>query len=352
MRIVLAYSGGLEASAAIPWLRAQTGAEVVAVTLDLGQGRELEAVRDCALALGAQRAHVLDVRDVFARDFVLPALAADALHAGGVPMALALSRPLIAVKLVEMAAIERADAVAHTGHAVDGASPLDRLLAAVAPEVPVRRPAREWTLGAADLAAVARAHGIGQPADRAARIEANFWGRSLRAHADADPAALAARSPELCPEEPALVDISFTRGVPTALNGVALPLPELVASLGTLASAHGVGYAASDALACNAPAAVLLHAGHRELTRAASGLDVSPFAAVATAAYVDLIERARWFSPLRGALDACFGVLQSRVTGHVRLRLRKGAYSTLTTELTPEATGSLRLPVVPSSAQH
>ena len=133
MRIVLAYSGSLEGSAAIPWLRERHHAELVAVTLDLGQGRALEAIRDRALALGAQRAHVLDTRDLFAREFVVPALRADALHDGRVPMALALSRPLIAQKLVEIAGIERADAVAHTGHATGGLSQLDRLLAAIAP---------------------------------------------------------------------------------------------------------------------------------------------------------------------------------------------------------------------------
>ena len=131
MRVILAYAGSLEGSAALRSLRDQRGAEVVTVTLDLGPGRALEAVRDHALSVGAHRAHVIDARDEFARSYVIPALRADAVHDGGVPMALALSRPLIARTLVDIAAIEHADAVAHTG--AEG-SLLDRLLAEI-PEV-------------------------------------------------------------------------------------------------------------------------------------------------------------------------------------------------------------------------
>ena len=354
MRIVLAYSGSLEGSAAIQWLRDHHSAEIVAVTLDLGQGRELEVVRDRALATGAQRAHVLDTRDEFAREYVVPALRADALHEGRVPMALALSRPLIARKVIEIAAIERADAVAHTGHATDGASQLDRLLAALSPALQVLTPARSWTIGNADLLAFARASSLGTAVGDSARIESNFWGRSLRqASAEAEPASFIARAPEMCPAEPAFVDIAFVRGVPTALNGVVLPLTELVASLGMLAAAHGVGHIRNQRLLCAAPAAVLLHTAHYELTRAATSPEVEAFTAAARLAYVDLIEGARWFSPLREALDAYFGVVQARVNGHVRLRLFKGDYSTITSELMQapaDTTAALRL--VPLSAQH
>jgi argininosuccinate synthase len=354
MRIVLAYSGSLEGSAAIQWLRDRHSAEIVAVTLDLGQGRELEVIRDRALAIGAQRAHVLDTRDEFARDYVVPALRADALHEGRVPMALALSRPLIARKILEIAAIERADAVAHTGHATGGVSQLDRLLAALEPALQVITPARSWTVSSADLLAFARASGLATAGGDSARIESNFWGRSLRQpFADGEPASLVARAPEMCPAEPAYVDIAFVRGVPTALNGVVLPLTELVASLGMLAAAHGVGHIRNERLLCAAPAAVLLHTAHDELTRKATSPEVEPFSAAASLAYVDLIEGARWFSPLREGLDAYFGVVQACVNGHVRLRLFKGEYSTVTSELmqTPVDTPSALRPV-PLSAQH
>jgi len=354
MRIVLAYSGSLEGSAAIQWLSDQYSAEIVAVTLDLGQGRELEVIRDRALAIGAQRAHVLDTRDEFAQQYVMPALKADALHEGRVPMALALSRPLIARKLVEIAGIERADAVAHTGHATGGASQLDRLLGVLAPALQVMTPARSWAAGNTDLLAFARDNGLGTVADDSGRVESNFWGRSLRQSlADAVPASFVSRTPGMCPAEPAFVDIVFVRGTPTALNGVVLPLTELVASLAMLATTHGVGHIRNERLLCHAPAAVLLHTAHCELTRVASSPDVEQFSAAARLAYVDLIEGARWFSPLREGLDAYFGVVQARVNGHVRLRLFKGEYSTITAELMPspaETTDALHL--VPLSAQH
>jgi argininosuccinate synthase len=350
MRIVLAYSGSLEGSAAIPWLRERHDAQIVAVTLDLGQGRELEAVRDRALALGAQRAHVLDARDEFAQQYVTPALRADALHEGGVPMALALSRPLIAAVLVDIARIERADAVAHTGRRTADASPLDRLLAALAPTLPVLTPARTWTLGPDDLARFARTNGLGASTDAAGRVESNFWGRSRR---QASPRAgdLAPTAPATSSTESAVVDITFTRGVPTALNGVVLPLAELVGSLGTLALRHGVGQTRTTGLHCEAPAAVLLHAAHRALARAAASDDLEQFSRMATAAFVAVVEQSRWFSPLREALDAYFAAAQARVHGHVRMRLSQGAFSTISTELAPPAEASLRH-LVPSSTQH
>ena len=352
MRIVVAYSGSLEGSAAIQWLRERHDAEIVAVTVDLGQGRELEAVRDRALTIGAQRAHVLDARDLFAQAYVLPALRADALHDGRVPMALALSRPLIAQKLVEIAGIERATAVAHTGHAAGGTSRLDLLLGAMAPALPVLTPAREWALSAEALASFARAHGLAAPGDEATRVEANFWGRSVRRDDGNTAADTATAGPDTYPGEPAFVDVAFSRGVPTALNGVPLPLIELVSSLGILTAAHGVGRGGAGHLWCEAPAAVLLHAAHRELTRAASKDDLRAFSEAATARYVRLVEDAHWFSPLREGLDAYFSSVQSRVNGHVRLRVFRGEHSTITTELSDPAAQTVPARIVPSSAQH
>jgi argininosuccinate synthase len=331
MRIVLAYSGSLEGSAAIQWLRDHHAAEIVGVTLDLGQGRQLEAIRDRALALGAQRAHVLDAREQFAHEFILPALRADALHDGGVPMALALSRPLIAQKLVEIAGIERADAVAHTGGSSGEASPLDRLLVSIAPGLRVLTPAQD-SLTSSALDAFARRFGLRSASDDPARVESNLWGRSGRGARSDAPVPFHAASQVSEPTEPALMDITFAHGIPTALNGVVLPLTELVVTLGMLASTHGVGRSETAGLMCEAPAAVLLHAAHRELTRAAVP-DAGPFSQAATAAYVDAIEQARWFSPLREALDAYFLALQSRVNGHVRLRLSRDNHSIITTKL-------------------
>jgi argininosuccinate synthase len=350
MRIVLAYGGGLSGSAAIPWLRAAHHAEIIAVTLDLGQGRELEAIRDRALMLGAQRAHVLDARESFARDLVVPALRADALHGGHVPMALALSRPAIAGALVEIAGIEGADAIAHASRAgVD--TRLHRLLAARAPSMPLLALAQEWSMTPADLDALGRARGLATESV-VSRVDANLWGRSSRQAAARPDHALAPRAPEACPDEPAFVDIAFAGGAPAALNGVSLPLLELIASLGTLAATHGVGYAGTDDLQCFAPAAVLLHAAHRALIDVASPAGMERFAADARAAYVHVVEGGLWFSPLREGLDAFFAVSQARLDGHVRLRLCKGEHATIATELSPAVPAVTAPGDVLSPAQH
>ena len=333
MRIVLAYSGSLDGSAAIAWLRERYQAEVVAVTVDFGQGRELESIRDRALTLGAQRAHVLDARDEFAQDFVIPALRADALRDGGVPFALELGRPLIAQKLVEIARIERTGHVAHTGEAGTRSSRLDTLLGAIAPDLQVVAPAREWTLRGAELEAFARSHGVRRVPGDMVRAESNLWGRSFRFSEHVE-SPIVPRSTDECPTEPATVEILFSQGVPTALNGVALPLVELIGSLGTLASTHGVGYVRGASQVCDAPAAVVLHGAHRELTHAAVAPDVEQFSLSVTASYIDMLEHARWFSPLRDALDGYIAVAQTPVSGRVRLRLLKGTASTVATELT------------------
>jgi argininosuccinate synthase len=332
MRIVLAYSGSLEGSAAIAWLRERRAADVVAVTVDLGQGRELEATRDRALALGASRAHVLDARDQFAQAFVMPALRADALHAERVPLGLALSRPLIASKLVEIARIERTDHVAHTGATGVDASRLDRLVRALAPELDVIALTQEWTLSGETPDTFLRSRGITPPPGDRAAAEANLWGRSWAIRANAT-SPIVPRSIDTCPNEPAMVDITFVKGVPTALNGVTMPLVELIGSLGTLASTHGLGFIQGGSFVCDAPAALLLHAAHRDLTHAAVTPDVEQFSATVTAAYVDAVEQARWFSPLRDALDGYVTAAQTPVTGHVRMRLRKGDASTVAIEL-------------------
>ena len=232
-RIVLAYSGGLDTSVAIPWLAGKYGAEIVAVTMDLGQGKELEAVRDRALAAGAVRAHVLDVREEFARDYVLPALKADASR-DRCPMGTALGRPLIARKLVEIAAIEQADAIAHgcTGKARSGRNDPGaprRRRARIEPGHPVLAPAREWGMTRPEEIEYARARGIPVPAtvDSPYSTDANLWGRSIECGVLEDPWTeppeeiyTLTKPAEECPGEAAYVEMTFERGVPTAINGV------------------------------------------------------------------------------------------------------------------------------------
>jgi argininosuccinate synthase len=319
MRILLAYSGDLVTTAAIPWLREQHHAEVITATVDIGQGRTLEVVRDRALAAGAVRAHVLDARDQFAREFVLPSLKADVLDDDRMVMAVPLSRPLIARKLVEIAEIERADAIAH-GASAQGSAPasLDLLLQSLKPALRIINvPAAP----SSDLASYAAARGIAVWLDE--DLEVNVWGRTVVASTSASVYALT-RAPADCPDQPAAVEIAFDRGIPKAINGVFMPLLELIASLGTIAGANGVGRGAADGRIVEAPAAVVLHAAHRHLQQRASPDDLRAFARAVSLKYVELVRDGRWFSPLREALDAFVEKVQERVTGAVRLTLCKG----------------------------
>jgi len=342
-RIVLAYSGGLDTSVAIPWLKEQYRAEIIAVTMDLGQGKELESVRDRALAAGAVRAHVLDLREEFARCYILPALKADALYEDRYPLATALGRPLIAQKLVEIADIERATSVAHgcTGKGNDQVR-LDLTTRALRPDLKVIAPARDWGMTRLEEIEYARKRGVEVPAtaDSPYSTDSNIWGRSIECGVLEDPwreppAAIytLTKAPEECPAEPAYVEIAFDRGVPVAVNGVAMPLLDLIASLGTIAGAHGVGridmvenrlVGIKSREIYEAPAATLLHVAHRELQKLVSSRDLDRVARLVSDYYADLIYNGLWFTPLREALDAFVEKVQERVTGVVRLKLFKG----------------------------
>ncbi len=239
-RIVLAFSGGPASAAAIPWLAARHDAEVIAMTLDLGQSSGLEDVRHRALSAGAARAHVLDVRDEFARGYLLPALRAGTTD-GSLPMAAPLVRALVAKKLLEVAAIEGARSVAH-GCTVSDADDVtfEARVHALDPDIAVIGPA--WL----------------DPASEAApRAGANLWGRWTTGQ----PSYTLTKPPASAPDSPARVDISFDHGIPVAVNGVTMDVVELIESLTTIAGQHGVGrleYA-------EAPASVVLYTAYREL---------------------------------------------------------------------------------------
>lgn len=304
-RIVLACAGGVETLAAIPSLAEEYGAEVVTLTLDLGQERDLEEIRDRALAGGAARAHVLDAREEFAHDFVLPALQAGALDEANPPMAAALAWPIIAKKLLEIASIEQATAIAHGCLGVD-------------------RDCMDGSVRAlnADIRVVAA-----RAAAPSYSTHANLCGRF---YAETKP-------PPEPPDMPASVVISFERGVPAAINGVPMALTELIESLSIIAGQHGVGriaVAESGAAGASvrhvyeAPAAIVLQAAHmtlealverRELTRAKPGRAF---------AYAHLVLGGLWFTGMRGEIDAFNAEVQQRVTGSVRIKLSKGTLVT------------------------
>jgi argininosuccinate synthase len=332
MRVALAYSGDSRSSAAIQWLRQVERVDVIAVTLDLGQGVELTAARDRALALGARRAHVIDARERFVESFIMPALRADALHEDAIPMADALARPLIAQTVVEIAAIERADAVAHTALAAGPASypsRMDALFDSLGCRLPVLAPHRTWTLTPETLASFSRTHGLDP--DAAGGASVNIWGETTVVRADAGRPTPAAHRPQP-PSAVAHVDIEFERGVPSGVNGVTMPVLEIVTSLTTIAAMYGVGSVRAGTMESHAPAAMLLHLAHRELVRALSDSDVRQFSPQATRAYVALVEGSAWFSVLRQALDDYFSATHAGLAGRVRLQLHRGAASLVAVE--------------------
>ncbi len=342
-RIVLAYSGGLDTSVAVPWLKEKYGAEVVAVTLDLGQGRELNQIRERAMSTGAIRCHVLDVREEFARTYILPALQADALYEDRYPLATALSRPLIARKLVDIARMENATAIAHgcTGKGNDQVR-IDVSARALDPAITVIAPAREWGMTRTEEIAYARARNISVPTTMASpySTDQNLWGRSIECGLLEDPwneppedIYTLTKAPGDAPAAPAYVEIQWQDGVPTSINGVEMSLVELINSLETIAGVHGVGRidmvenrltGIKSREIYEAPAALLLHAAHRELEGFVIPKDLQRLKQRLSQDYADIVYNGLWFSPARSAIDAFVQHIQPRVTGTIRLKLYKG----------------------------
>ena len=342
-KIVLAYSGGLDTSVAIPWLAEKYGTEIVAVTMDLGQGKELDDVRERALAIGAVRAHVIDLREEFARDFILPALQAGAIYEGRYPLATALGRPLISKHLVEIARIEGATAIAHgcTGKGNDQVR-MDVSARALEPSIKVIAPARVWGLTRPEEIEYARQRGIPVPAtvDSPYSTDSNLWGRSIECGCLEDPwqeppeeIYVLTKSPQESPETPAYVELEFERGVPVKINGVSMSLVELIQSLETIAGAHGVGridmvenrlVGIKSREIYEAPAAVALHAAHRELQKFVTPRDLERLTAELAVKYADLVYNGLWYTPTREAIDALVAKVQEKVTGVIRLKFYKG----------------------------
>jgi argininosuccinate synthase len=330
-RIVLAHSGGLDTSIAIPWLAEHHDAEVVTVTLDLGQDSELTEIREAALAAGAVRAHVIDASADLVERYAMPALQAGALYDGCDPLAAALGRAIVAARLVEVARMERASAIAYGAGLEASVRDLDTSL-------PVVTWSTLWDMSRADKLAYARArrlHVVGST-DETSAAKTNVWGRSLRAGERAtssDAAYVLTRSPSDCPDEPAFLDIDFAAGLPVRVNAIEMPLVEMIESLEIIAGAHGVGRIeriepgddeVATRLSLEAPAAIVLHASHRALEQAVIPADLEPLKARMARVYADLLYQGRWASQTREAIDAFVQTIQPRVTGSVRLKLFKG----------------------------
>jgi argininosuccinate synthase len=344
-KVVLAYSGGLDTSVIIPWLKEKKGAEVITFSADLGQGEELTPLRDKARQSGAVKACVEDLRERFLNDFVLPALRARAAYANGYLLATALGRPLIGRELVRVAREHGADAVAHgcTGKGNDQVR-IEAAVRALAPELEVIAPVREWDFKSREEEIdYAAERGIPVPVTKQSpySYDRNLWGLSIECGALEDPwtsppedAYQLSVSPEKAPAEPLRVEIEFEQGRPVALDGRKLNPLELVGRLNELGGAHGVGRldVVEDRLVgiksrevYEAPAGTILFAAHKALVELTVSRDLIHLAAPLSAEYGRLVYYGLWFSPQREALDGFFAELNRPVCGTARVRLYKGS---------------------------
>ena len=343
-RCVLAYSGGLDTSVAIPWMRENLDTEVIALSIDLGEARDLRSVQERALRTGATAAYVVDARRLFVENFAFPSLMAGALYEGVYPLATALGRPLIAKLLVDLAREESAGAVAHgcTGKGNDQVR-FDVAVAALAPELMVIAPVRDWDMGRPDELRYAAERGIEVPATLASpySVDANLWGRSIEAGILEDPWEEPPRDvfqwtadPGEAPPDGALVEIAFEQGRPVSLDGEPLAAEVLVERLNALGGAHGIGridhvenrlVGIKSREVYEAPAATILFAAHQALESLTLARDVMRFKRTVAEEWARLVYDGLWFSALRHDLWAFVRSTQEFVSGEVRMRLQRGS---------------------------
>jgi len=342
-KVVLAYSGGLDTSVAVRWLEEKYGFDVIALTADVGYGKDPELVRERAAQAGAAKCIVLDVRREFLTDYAFRSLKANALYEGVYPLVSALSRPLIAKLLVETAQKEGAQAVAHgcTGKGNDQVR-FDVSVAALDPSLQIIAPVREWPMSREEEVEYALRHGIlfaGHTTGQYS-IDANLWGRSIECGVLEDPwveppeeVYLMTRNPHEASEHPDYVEIGFEKGVPVALDGEPLDPVSLVSRLNQTAGLHGVGridhvesrlvgIKSREVYEC--PGSTVLLTAHRALESFTLPRETLSFKALVDARYAELVYTGLWYSQLKEALDAFIDATQEPVTGVIRVKLFKG----------------------------
>ncbi|MGQ9545706.1 MAG: argininosuccinate synthase [Dehalococcoidia bacterium] len=342
-KVVLAYSGGLDTSVAIKWLEEKYNLKVITLTVDIGNVPDLEAVRQKAVKVGAIKALVVDAKETFIKSYVFPALQADAVYEGQYPLATALGRPLIAQLLVEVAKREKARMVAHgcTGKGNDQVR-IDVGVAALAPELRVIAPAREWNMTREETIEYAQAHHIPVPITKASpySIDENLWGRSIECgvledawNEPPEDVFLWTKSPEKTSAKPAYLQIGFEKGIPVSLNGRKLDPVVLVQKVHQLAGRHGIGridhvenrlVGIKSREVYEAPAAVVLLKAHQALEDLVLTKEQLRFKAKVAAEYADLIYNGLWFTAMRQDLAAYVESTQRYATGTVRVKLFKG----------------------------
>ena len=343
-RCVLAYSGGLDTSVAIGWLKDKYGAEVIAMAVDVGQGVDEDLLHARGEACGAAEVIVVDAREEFARDFALPALRANALYMGKYPLVSALSRPLIVKHLVRIAREKAAKYVAHgcTGKGNDQVR-FEVATAALAPDLVTLAPVRDAGLTRDAAIEYAEERSLPVPVTKSSpySIDENLWGRTIECGVIEDPWVSPPQdayewtvAPENAPDEPDVLTISFESGNPVTIDGVGGSAADLMAQVARRAGAHGIGRIdmIEDRLigiksreVYEVPGAVTLITAHRDLEDLTLERSLASFKRGMESVYADLVYNGLWYSPLRRALDAFIADSQRPVTGDVRMRLYRGA---------------------------
>ncbi len=341
-KIVLAYSGGLDTSVAVPWLRENYDADVITCTIDLGMV-DLETIRQRAYAVGASDAVTVDGRETLVSEFLWPALRAGAIYEGQYPLATALGRPLIARYLADVAHEHGADAVAHgcTGKGNDQVR-IEVGVSALAPGVELIAPIREWGMNREDEVLYAQERSLPiAPSNNKYSTDENLWGRSAEAGALEDPwveppedAYEWTVSPGAAPDEPAYVEIRFEEGIPTAVDGESMAGVPLIRHLNEIAGGHGIGridhvenrlVGIKSREVYESPAGVLLHAAHRALETMTLSREQSRFKERIAQEYAELVYNGLWYTAHRRDLDAYVDSTQRHVSGDIRVRLNKGS---------------------------
>ncbi len=350
-RVLLLYSGGLDTSVMLKWIQDRYGAEVVCLTVNLGQpGEDYAVIEDKAERLGALECHVVDARERFATDFVVPAIKANAVYGLGYPLFTALGRPLIAELAVEYARRSGCDTIAHgcTGKGNDQVR-IEATVATLAPELKTIAPVRSWQMGREEEIAYAREHGI--PVKGGAEvtpysIDDNLWGRSSEGrwiedleHAPEDDVFQLVTRPELAPDEAETVTVEFEAGVPVGFNGERLGIVDLLEAVAEVGCRHGVGIVdhIEDRIVglkvrdiYEVPAAAILLPAHQELEKLVGTIHQNQFKPGVDRKWGYLVYAGLWWEPLRADLDAYMDAVNAQVTGTIGLRLYKGSVRAVT----------------------
>jgi len=341
-KFVLAYSGGLDTSVLIKYLQEKCNAQVITVTVDVGQGEDLKAAEDKAKKLGVVKHFSIDAKEEFAKDYIFPAIKANALYEGKYPISTSLSRPLIAKKMVEIAEKEGANGLVHgcTGRGNDQVR-FDITLGSLAPEKQILAPVRDWGLTREEEIEYAKTKGI-TVSDSAKKysIDASVWGRAIEcglledaSQAPPEDAYEWTTSPEKAPETPEIVTIGFEVGVPVSVNGKAMTPLALIEEVNRIAGKHGVGridhiedrlvgIKSREVYEC--PGATVLLEAHKDLEKMVMTRHEVLFKQQVDAEWVFLAYAGLWVDPLKDDLDAFINRSQENVTGEVKLKLYKG----------------------------